>query len=169
MIVSKALPSSTKETMTVCYALNAALDEEISADSKVSVMGEVVEKYQGTYKITKGLLYKYGPGRVPDTTITMVGFARIRVGAAYYSTRPLIELMTFNFTMQDTDRLGYSAAKSNYMSSGKYFVGQMVLLLVRIRTRTWLRDSLRTRNLKGDGLLRSQIEEEKRHIRVGWD
>ncbi|XP_021908965.1 pyruvate dehydrogenase E1 component subunit beta-1, mitochondrial isoform X3 [Carica papaya] len=81
-------------------ALNSALDEEMSADSKVFLMGEEVGEYQGAYKITKGLLEKYGPERVLDTPITEAGFGGIGVGAAYYGLKPVVEFMTFNFSMQ---------------------------------------------------------------------
>ncbi|KAL6497307.1 hypothetical protein OROGR_029236 [Orobanche gracilis] len=110
------------EEMTVRDALNSALDEEMSADPKVFLMGEEVGEYQGAYKISKGLLEKYGPERVLDTPITEAGFAGIGVGAAYYGLRPVIEFMTFNFSMQAIDHIINSAAKSNYMSAGQISV-----------------------------------------------
>ncbi|KVI05749.1 pyruvate dehydrogenase E1 component subunit beta-1, mitochondrial isoform X4 [Cynara cardunculus var. scolymus] len=110
--------SATKE-MTVRDALNSALDEEMAADPNVFVMGEEVGEYQGAYKITKGLLDKYGPERVVDTPITEAGFAGIGVGSAYHGLRPVIEFMTFNFSMQAIDHIINSAAKSNYMSAGQ--------------------------------------------------
>ncbi|XP_042017669.1 pyruvate dehydrogenase E1 component subunit beta-1, mitochondrial-like [Salvia splendens] len=121
-IASRAFSSSAKETMTVRDALNSALDEEMSADPKVYVMGEEVGEYQGAYKITKGLLDKYGPERVLDTPITEAGFAGIGVGSAYYGLKPVIEFMTFNFSMQAIDHIINSAAKSNYMSAGQISV-----------------------------------------------
>ncbi|KAG9130761.1 hypothetical protein Leryth_012704 [Lithospermum erythrorhizon] len=111
--------SSSGKVMTVRDALNSAIDEEMSADPKVFVMGEEVGEYQGAYKITKGLLEKYGPERVIDTPITEAGFTGIGVGAAYHGLRPIIEFMTFNFSMQAIDHIINSAAKSNYMSSGQ--------------------------------------------------
>ncbi|TQE05061.1 hypothetical protein C1H46_009353 [Malus baccata] len=114
----RGLASSAKE-MTVRDALNSALDEEMSADPKVFLMGEEVGEYQGAYKITKGLLDKYGPDRVRDTPITEAGFTGIGVGAAYYGLKPVIEFMTFNFSMQAIDHIINSAAKSNYMSAGQ--------------------------------------------------
>ncbi|XP_021908963.1 pyruvate dehydrogenase E1 component subunit beta-1, mitochondrial isoform X2 [Carica papaya] len=92
--------SSAAKALTVREALNSALDEEMSADSKVFLMGEEVGEYQGAYKITKGLLEKYGPERVLDTPITEAGFGGIGVGAAYYGLKPVVEFMTFNFSMQ---------------------------------------------------------------------
>ncbi|KAF2612915.1 hypothetical protein F2Q70_00008148 [Brassica cretica] len=105
--------------MTVRDALNSAIDEEMSADPKVFVMGEEVGQYQGAYKITKGLLEKYGPERVYDTPITEAGFTGIGVGAAYAGLKPVVEFMTFNFSMQAIDHIINSAAKSNYMSAGQ--------------------------------------------------
>ncbi|PIA50958.1 hypothetical protein AQUCO_01100046v1 [Aquilegia coerulea] len=118
---TRSYASSVKE-MTVRDALNSALDEEMSADPKVFVMGEEVGEYQGAYKITKGLLDKYGPERVVDTPITEAGFTGIGVGAAYHGLRPVIEFMTFNFSMQAIDHIINSAAKSNYMSAGQISV-----------------------------------------------
>ncbi|VAI74460.1 unnamed protein product [Triticum turgidum subsp. durum] len=108
--------------MTVREALNSALDEEMSADPSVFLMGEEVGEYQGAYKITKGLLDKYGPDRVLDTPITEAGFTGIGVGAAYQGLRPVVEFMTFNFSMQAIDHIINSAAKSNYMSAGQISV-----------------------------------------------
>ncbi|KAM1984876.1 hypothetical protein ACFX16_013087 [Malus domestica] len=105
--------------MTMKDALNSALDEEMSADPKVFLIGEEVGEYQGAYKITKGLLDKYGSDRVLDTPIIEAGFTRIGVGAAYYGLKPVIEFMTFNFSMQAIDHIINSAAKSNYMSAGQ--------------------------------------------------
>ncbi|KAF9689007.1 hypothetical protein SADUNF_Sadunf01G0047000 [Salix dunnii] len=114
--------SSAAKEMTVRDALNTALDEEMSADPKVFLMGEEVGEYQGAYKITKGLLDKYGPERVLDTPITEAGFTGIGVGAAYHGLKPVIEFMTFNFSMQAIDHIINSAAKSNYMSAGQISV-----------------------------------------------
>uniref|UniRef100_A0A2P2M2V8 Pyruvate dehydrogenase E1 component subunit beta n=1 Tax=Rhizophora mucronata TaxID=61149 RepID=A0A2P2M2V8_RHIMU len=92
--------SSAAKEMTIREALNSAIDEEMSADPKVFLMGEEVGEYQGAYKISKGLLEKYGPDRVLDTPITEAGFTGIGVGAAYHGLKPVIEFMTFNFSMQ---------------------------------------------------------------------
>nr|P52904.1 RecName: Full=Pyruvate dehydrogenase E1 component subunit beta, mitochondrial; Short=PDHE1-B; Flags: Precursor [Pisum sativum]AAB01223.1 pyruvate dehydrogenase E1beta [Pisum sativum] len=113
---------SSAKQMTVRDALNSALDVEMSADSKVFLMGEEVGEYQGAYKVTKGLLEKYGPERVLDTPITEAGFTGIGVGAAYYGLKPVVEFMTFNFSMQAIDHIINSAAKSNYMSAGQISV-----------------------------------------------
>jgi|UniRef100_A0ACD5ZNG3 pyruvate dehydrogenase E1 component beta subunit len=114
--------SSAAKEMNVREALNSALDEEMAADPSVFLMGEEVGEYQGAYKITKGLLDKYGPDRVLDTPITEAGFTGIGVGAAYQGLRPVVEFMTFNFSMQAIDHIINSAAKSNYMSAGQMSV-----------------------------------------------
>ncbi|KAI6692236.1 hypothetical protein NL676_019946 [Syzygium grande] len=108
--------------MTVREALNTALDEEMSADPRVFLMGEEVGEYQGAYKVSKGLLQKFGPERVVDTPITEAGFTGVGVGAAYYGLRPVVEFMTFNFAMQAIDHIINSAAKMNYMSAGNISV-----------------------------------------------
>ncbi|KAM4107761.1 hypothetical protein ACJW30_04G169200 [Castanea mollissima] len=114
--------AAAAKKMTVREALNSALDEEMSADPKVFLMGEEVGEYQGAYKISKGLLEKYGPERVCDTPITEAGFTGIGVGAAYYGLKPVVEFMTFNFAMQAMDHIINSAAKTNYMSAGQISV-----------------------------------------------
>ncbi|KAD2804060.1 hypothetical protein E3N88_37450 [Mikania micrantha] len=115
--------SSAMKEMTVRDALNSALDEEMAADPNVFVMGEEVNIYsmkaESPLFITKGLLDKYGPERVLDTPITEAGFAGIGVGSAYHGLKPVIEFMTFNFSMQAIDHVINSAAKSNYMSAGQ--------------------------------------------------
>lgn len=114
--------STAAKEITVRDALNSAIDEEMSADPKVFLMGEEVGEYQGAYKISKGLLQKFGPDRVLDTPITEAGFTGIAVGAAYYGLRPIVEFMTFNFAMQAIDQIINSAAKTYYMSSGQISV-----------------------------------------------
>jgi pyruvate dehydrogenase E1 component beta subunit len=105
--------------MTVRDALNSALDEEMEHDDKVFIMGEEVAEYQGAYKITRGLLQKYGPKRVRDTPITEIGFTGIACGAAMQGLKPVVEFMTMNFSMQAIDQVINSAAKSYYMSAGE--------------------------------------------------
>ncbi|KAK9117634.1 hypothetical protein Sjap_016581 [Stephania japonica] len=114
--------SGAAKELTVRDALNSALDEEMSADPNVFWMGEEVGEYQGAYKVSSGLLDTYGPNRVLDTPITEAGFAGIGVGAACYGPRPVIEFMTFNFSMQAIDHIINSAAKACYMSAGQISV-----------------------------------------------
>lgn len=104
--------------MTVRDALNAGMDEEMERDEKVFILGEEVAQYQGAYKITKGLYQKYGSKRVIDTPITEMGFTGMAIGAAYKDLRPVVEFMTWNFSMQAIDQIVNSAAKQYYMSAG---------------------------------------------------
>ncbi|KAF3196511.1 pyruvate dehydrogenase E1, beta subunit [Orbilia oligospora] len=103
---------------TVRDALNEALAEELEADSKVFILGEEVALYNGAYKVTKGLLDRFGPDRVIDTPITESGFAGLAVGAALAGLKPITEFMTWNFAMQAIDQIINSAAKTHYMSGG---------------------------------------------------
>ena len=105
--------------ITVREALGQAMREEMHRDKRVFVMGEEVAEYQGAYKITQGLLEEFGPSRVIDTPITEHGFAGLAIGAAFGGLRPIVEFMTFNFSMQAFDQIVNSAAKTNYMSGGQ--------------------------------------------------
>ncbi|KAJ7068343.1 mitochondrial pyruvate dehydrogenase E1 component beta subunit [Mycena amicta] len=104
--------------MTVRDALNVAMEEEMLRDEKVFILGEEVARYNGAYKVTKGLLDKFGEKRVVDTPITEMGFAGLAVGAALSGLRPICEFMTFNFAMQAIDQIVNSAGKTYYMSGG---------------------------------------------------
>ncbi len=106
--------------MTMRDALNQALREELARDANVFLMGEEVAEYQGAYKVTRGLLEEFGPKRVIDTPITELGFAGLGVGAAMAGLRPIVEFMTFNFSILATDQIINSAAKMLYMSAGQY-------------------------------------------------
>ena len=81
-------------------------------------MGEEVAEYDGAYKVSRGLWRKWGDKRVIDTPITEMGFAGMAVGAAFNGLRPIVEFMTFNFSMQAIDQVINSAAKTLYMSGG---------------------------------------------------
>lgn len=104
--------------LTVRDALNSAMDDEMTRDDRVFILGEEVAQYDGAYKISRGLWKKYGDRRVIDTPITESGFAGIAVGAAMAGLRPICEFMTFNFSMQAIDHVINSAAKTFYMSAG---------------------------------------------------
>jgi pyruvate dehydrogenase E1 component beta subunit len=106
--------------MTMRDALNQALREELARDGDVFLMGEEVAEYQGAYKVTRGLLEEFGPKRVIDTPITELGFAGLGVGAAMAGLRPIVEFMTFNFSILATDQIINSAAKMLYMSAGQF-------------------------------------------------
>ena len=105
--------------MTVREALRDAMAVEMRADDKVFLMGEEVAQYQGAYKISQGLLDEFGPKRVIDTPITEHGFTGMAVGAAMTGLKPIVEYMTFNFSMQAIDHIINSAAKTLYMSGGQ--------------------------------------------------
>ncbi|MBW6397114.1 pyruvate dehydrogenase complex E1 component subunit beta [Roseomonas sp. HJA6] len=107
------------QTITVREALRDAMAAEMRADSAVFLMGEEVAQYQGAYKISQGLLDEFGPKRVIDTPITEHGFTGMAVGAAFTGLKPIVEFMTFNFSMQAIDQIINSAAKTLYMSGGQ--------------------------------------------------
>jgi len=111
--------SGPTATQTVREALRDAMAEEMRRDETVFLMGEEVAEYQGAYKVSQGLLEEFGPDRVIDTPITEHGFAGLAVGAAFSGLKPIVEFMTFNFSMQAIDQIVNSAAKTNYMSGGQ--------------------------------------------------
>ncbi|MDX1483123.1 MAG: pyruvate dehydrogenase complex E1 component subunit beta [Alphaproteobacteria bacterium] len=106
-------------TLTVREALRDAMAEEMRRDEAVFLMGEEVAEYQGAYKVSQGLLEEFGARRVVDTPITEAGFTGLGVGAAFGGLKPIVEFMTFNFSMQAMDQLINSAAKTRYMSGGQ--------------------------------------------------
>lgn len=108
--------------ITYREAVQQALDEEMSRDDGVFVIGEEVGEYEGAYKCTRGLLAKYGPQRVVDTPISELGFAGIGVGAAQAGLRPVVEFMTFNFSFLALDQVINNAAKMRYMSGGQFSI-----------------------------------------------
>ncbi|PYH96180.1 pyruvate dehydrogenase E1 component, beta subunit [Aspergillus ellipticus CBS 707.79] len=112
-----ATETGTKE-VTVRDALNEALAEELESNQKTFILGEEVAQYNGAYKVTRGLLDRFGPKRVIDTPITEAGFCGLAVGAALAGLHPICEFMTFNFAMQAIDQIINSAAKTHYMSGG---------------------------------------------------
>ena len=118
-MLQRASMCSVPTQMTVRDALNSAIFDEMKRDENVFVIGEEVAQYQGAYKITKGLLEEFGEKRVIDTPITEAGFAGLATGAAYQQLRPIVEFMTFNFSMQAIDQVVNSAAKQLYMSNGQ--------------------------------------------------
>lgn len=103
-------------------ALREALSEEMRRDEKVFLMGEEVAQYNGAYKVSQGMLDEFGPKRVIDTPIAELGFAGIGVGAAMNGLRPVIEFMTFNFSLVAIDQVVNSAAKMMSMSGGNFTV-----------------------------------------------
>lgn len=106
--------------MTMRDALNQALREEMLRDENVFIMGEEVAQYEGAYKVTRGLWREFGDKRVIDTPISELGFAGIGVGAAMAGLRPVIEFMTWNFSILAADQIINHAAKMLYMSGGQF-------------------------------------------------
>ncbi|AOA61855.1 Pyruvate dehydrogenase E1 subunit beta [Komagataella phaffii CBS 7435] len=116
----RAASSSAGPTkLSVRDALNSAMAEELDRDPEVFLIGEEVAQYNGAYKVSRGLLDKYGPKRIVDTPITEMGFTGLAVGASLAGLKPICEFMTFNFAMQSIDHIINSAAKTLYMSGGK--------------------------------------------------
>lgn len=112
----------TKQVVEFREALRQALDEEMTRDERVFIMGEEVGAYNGAYKVTKGMLDKWGPKRVIDTPISENGFAGLGIGAAMTGLRPVIEFMSFNFSFVAADQLISNAPKMYYMSGGRFKV-----------------------------------------------
>ena len=100
-------------------ALNEAMAEELARDDSVFLMGEEVAEYDGAYKVSKGLLERFGEKRIVDTPISELGFTGMSVGAAMVGLRPIVEFMTFNFSILALDQVLNSAAKMLYMSGGQ--------------------------------------------------
>ena len=101
-------------------ALREAMSEEMRRDPLVYLMGEEVAEYNGAYKVSQGMLDEFGAGRVLDTPIAELGFAGIGVGSAMNGLRPIVEFMTFNFSLVAIDQIINSAAKIYSMSGGQY-------------------------------------------------
>jgi pyruvate dehydrogenase E1 component beta subunit len=101
-------------------ALREALSEEMRKDDKIFLMGEEVAEYNGAYKVSQGMLDEFGAKRIIDTPIAELGFAGIGIGAAMQGLRPIIEFMTFNFSLVAIDQIINGAAKIHSMSGGQY-------------------------------------------------
>lgn len=109
-------------TLTYREALNQALSEEMERDEKVFLMGEEVAEYNGAYKVSQGLLEKFGPKRVIDSPISETGFTGLGIGAAMYGLRPVIEFMTWSFSLVAFDQIVNNAAQVRYMSGGQFSI-----------------------------------------------
>jgi len=110
------------KTVQFREALREALNEEMRRDESIFLMGEEVAEYNGAYKVSQGMLAEFGPKRVIDTPIAELGFAGIAVGAAMNGLRPVVEFMTFNFSLVAIDQVINSAAKMMSMSGGQFTV-----------------------------------------------
>ena len=104
--------------MTVRDAINSAMCDEIVRDDKVFLIGEEVARYNGAYKVSKGMWETFGDDRIIDTPISEAGFTGLSVGAGLYGLRPIVEFMTWNFALQAIDHIINSTAKTHYMSAG---------------------------------------------------
>ncbi len=111
--------SSPKQIVETREALRQAIDEEMERDFRVFVLGEEVAVYNGAYKVTKGMLDKWGPERIIDTPISEGGFAGLAIGAAQTGLRPIVEFMSWNFSFVAADQLISNACKAHYMSGGR--------------------------------------------------
>ena len=111
--------SLDENLITMRQAIRDAMAEEMRKNESVFVIGEEVGEYQGAYKVTQGLLEEFGPKRIIDTPISEQGFTGLAVGSAFKGLRPIVEFMTFNFSMQAIDQIINSAAKTLYMSGGQ--------------------------------------------------
>lgn len=116
------MPPSENQMIPMREALRQAIDEEMARDPTVVILGEEVGLYNGAYKITKGLLEKWGPERVVDTPISESGFAGLGIGAAMTGLRPIVEFMSWNFSLVAADQIISNAAKIYYMTGGKFKV-----------------------------------------------
>lgn len=110
------------QTVDVREAIRQALDEEMTRDSRVFIMGEEVAEYNGAYKVTKGMLDKWGPKRVLDTPISELAFTGLAIGAAMTGLKPVVEFMSFNFSFVAADQIISNAAKMYYMSGNRFSV-----------------------------------------------
>ncbi len=108
------------KTIQFREAIAQAMTEEMRRDESVYLMGEEVAEYNGAYKASKGMLDEFGPDRVLDTPISELGFSGIGVGSAMIGNRPIIEFMTFNFSLVGIDQIINNAAKMRQMSGGQF-------------------------------------------------
>lgn len=111
-----------KQEIEMREALRQAMNEEMTSDPTVVLMGEEVAEYNGAYKVSKGMLDKWGPTRVLDTPIAELGFAGLAIGAAMTGLRPIVEFMSWNFSFVGFDQIVSNAAKMYYMSANRFSV-----------------------------------------------
>ena len=107
-------------TLQIREALRRAMVEEMRKDDSIFLMGEEVAEYNGAYKASKGMLDEFGPKRVIDTPISELGFAGVAIGSTMTGNRPIVEYMTFNFSLVGIDQIINNAAKIRQMSGGQF-------------------------------------------------
>lgn len=112
----------SSQQIDIREAIRQAIDEEMARDERVHILGEEVAEYNGAYKVTKGMLEKWGPDRVIDTPISELGFAGLAIGAAMCGLRPIVEFMSFNFSFVGCDQIISNAIKMFYMSGSRFSV-----------------------------------------------
>jgi pyruvate dehydrogenase E1 component beta subunit len=117
-------------TITYRDAMREALREALKRDARVFLMGEDIGRYGGSYAVTKGLLEEFGPARIRDTPLSELGFVGAGIGAALGGLRPIVEIMTVNFSLLALDQLVNTAAAVRHMSGGQFHVP----LVVRMAT-----------------------------------
>src|SRR5206468_4286628 len=119
---SRSRTTSMPEPRVISFreALRGAMVEEMERDPSIFLMGEEVGHYNGAYKVSEGMLARFGEKRVIDTPIAETGFAGVGIGAAMVGLRPIIEFMTWNFSLVAADQLINNAAKLRYMSNGQF-------------------------------------------------
>lgn len=108
------------KTLQFREAIAEAMSEEMRRDESIYLMGEEVAEYNGAYKASKGMLDEFGPKRVIDTPIAELGFAGVAVGSTMTGNRPIVEFMTFNFSLVGIDQIINNAAKIRQMSGGQF-------------------------------------------------
>src|SRR6202167_6078061 len=120
-MTARSPPDAEDSMRTLRYreALREAMSEEMERDDRVFLMGEEVGYYQGAYKVSEGMLEKFGAKRVIDTPIAEAGFAGVGIGAAIVGLRPIVEYMTWNFSAVAFDQILNNAAKLRQMSGGQ--------------------------------------------------
>src|SRR5437870_10438277 len=119
---SRSRTTSMPEPRVISFreALREAMVEEMERDPSIFLMGEEVGHYNGAYKVSEGMLARFGEARVIDTPIAETGFAGVGIGAAMIGLRPIIEFMTWNFSLTAIDQLINNAAKLRYMAAGQF-------------------------------------------------
>ena len=144
---------------TISYreALNQAMREEMERDPDVFIMGEEVGYYNGAYKVTQGLLQRFSERRVVDAPIAEMGFTGIGIGAAMVGLRPIIEFMTFNFSLVAIDQIINNAAKIYQMSGGQYHVPSLESMYAHI---PGLKVAMPSTAADAKGLLKSAIRDD---------